>query len=437
MSSRSVSDPELCQDALQQVLKSHAFARSEQAKSFLRYVCETTIAGHAGDIKEYSIGVQALGRPANYSPSDDSSVRRRAYEIRQRLEEFYSTEMPQAKIRIELPKGSYVPVFVEHEPSVAEQHTEDKPAPPAEASWTEKWKTTLVLAAGAIIGAGLFWGMRTIMPGTSLVAPAVREFWGPLLEPGSRTLICVGGTLHMTLRAAPFPEDPNLPSFPAPKEVYRMYAETRPLPPDANIFMRPVDSVASIGVISGVAVATNTMRLAGASYQILPERQAPLASFRGRNVILFGDALTSQAAAKELARAYLQVAYDDSGMRLVIRDRRKPSPPRFERKQESSSAPLEAYGLITVLPTENSGASDERMFVISGVSNAGIHGAMEFLASPDRLRDLEARFARQGLKALPDTYQVVVKCTAASTLLLSYEYAAHEVIDPKVAAALE
>ena len=202
--------------------------------------------------------------------------------------------------------------------------------------------------------------------------------------------------------------------------------------------MRPAENVAPIGVISGVAVATSTMRLAGAAYQILPERTAPLASFRGRNVILFGDALTSRAAAKELGRAYLTIAYDDSGRRLVIRDRRKPATatPVFSRKPESSSGTLEAYGLITVLPTEGSSSAHERTFVISGVSNAGIHGAMEFLASSERLQNLKERFTRQGLPGIPAAYQVVVRCYAANELLLSFEYAAHEVIDSKLVAEI-
>jgi hypothetical protein len=281
------------------------------------------------------------------------------------------------------------------------------------------------------LGAGLLVGIRGwLPPARPGLDPLLLEFWGPLLSKDSRALICLGGPLHMVMRAAPFPDDPALPSYPVPRELYSTYGQTRPLPPDAKLFMRPVDNVAQIGVVSGVAVAASTLRAAGAGFQILPERMAPLASFRGRNVILFGDALGSMAAAKELARGYWTIAYDESGTRLVIRDRRKPpaNPPVFSRKLESASGTLEAYGLITVLPTEGSGAAHERTFVISGVSNAGIHGAMEFIASPERLRDLKARFQRQGLPGIPPAYQVVVRCTAANTLLLSYEYAAHEVI---------
>lgn len=435
-----VSDPELCQEALRQVLESHTFARSEQLRNFLKYVCGKAAFGHAADIKEYSIGVEALGRPPDYSPSDDSSVRRRAYEIRQRLSEFYTTEMPEARVRIELPKGSYVPVFVECEPSPAPTPPATPPEPQEVPAPRSRMRERVVLlAAGAILGGALLlgWGAWS-SAGRPAVDPIVKEFWGPLVAPHSHTLICLGSTLYMVVRAAPFPDNAGIPSYPAPNDIYSTYGQVRPLPPGARLFMRPAENVAPIGAISGIAVATSTMRLAGASYQILPERTAPLASFRGRNVILFGDALTSRAAAKELGRAYLTIAYDDSGTRLVIRDRRKPATaaPEFSRKPESSSGTLEAYGLITVLPTEGSSSAHERTFVISGVSNAGIHGAMEFLASSERLQNLKERFTRQGLPGVPAAYQVVVRCYAANELLLSYEYAAHEVIDSKVVAGL-
>ena len=43
---------------------------------------------------------------------DDSSVRRRAYALRQKLEEVYAKELTDAPIRIDVPKGSYVPRFI-------------------------------------------------------------------------------------------------------------------------------------------------------------------------------------------------------------------------------------------------------------------------------------------------------------------------------------
>jgi hypothetical protein len=97
--------------ALEQVLRSATFLRASQVRNFLRYICEMEFAGRAGALHEYLIGVEALGRPTAYSTDDDSSVRRRAYALRQKLDEVYAKELTDAPVRIDVPKGSYVPRF--------------------------------------------------------------------------------------------------------------------------------------------------------------------------------------------------------------------------------------------------------------------------------------------------------------------------------------
>lgn len=98
--------------ALEQVLQSATFIRAGQVRNFLRYICEMELAGRAAALHEYLIAVEAMGRPSEYSPDDDSSVRRRAYALRQKLENVYATELAAARIRIEVPKGGYAPRFV-------------------------------------------------------------------------------------------------------------------------------------------------------------------------------------------------------------------------------------------------------------------------------------------------------------------------------------
>src|SRR5581483_1727283 len=102
--------------ALEAVLHSQTFARSDQLTSFLKYVCEMELAGRGQELTEYLIGIEALGRPASYSPGDDSAVRTRAFALRKKLQDFYEQEQPDATLRIELLKGSYCPHFVESPP---------------------------------------------------------------------------------------------------------------------------------------------------------------------------------------------------------------------------------------------------------------------------------------------------------------------------------
>lgn len=97
--------------ALEQVLRTTPFRRGRQVRRFLRYICEMEFDGRAGALHEYLVGVEALGRPTAYSTADDSTVRRRAYALRLKLDEVYSKELAGAAVRIEVPKGSYVPRF--------------------------------------------------------------------------------------------------------------------------------------------------------------------------------------------------------------------------------------------------------------------------------------------------------------------------------------
>ena len=102
--------------ALEQVLQSATFTRASQVRNFLRYICEMEIAGRGAALHEYLIAVEAMGRPVAYSTDSDSSVRRRAYALRQKLESVYANELTDARIRIEVPKGGYVPRYVAVEP---------------------------------------------------------------------------------------------------------------------------------------------------------------------------------------------------------------------------------------------------------------------------------------------------------------------------------
>jgi len=101
--------------ALEQVLTSATFVRATQVRNFLRYICEMELRGLGHTLHEYLIGVEALGRPNAYSTDEDSSVRRRAYALRRKLDEVYAHELAHVPVRIVVPKGSYMPFFIHNE----------------------------------------------------------------------------------------------------------------------------------------------------------------------------------------------------------------------------------------------------------------------------------------------------------------------------------
>lgn len=97
--------------ALDRILASPGFDKSEQLKSFLRFVVEETIAGRGDQIKAYTIAVDALGRDASFDPHLDPIVRVEAARLRRALETYYAGGGRDDSVVIELPTGHYVPVF--------------------------------------------------------------------------------------------------------------------------------------------------------------------------------------------------------------------------------------------------------------------------------------------------------------------------------------
>src|SRR5215472_11071591 len=103
---------------LSQLLSSPAFAQVDRLKRFLRYVVEETVAGRGESLKEYSIGVGVFDREESFDPRTDPIVRVQARRLRARLVRYYEEEGRNEEIRIELPRGSYAPVFHRHTPNL-------------------------------------------------------------------------------------------------------------------------------------------------------------------------------------------------------------------------------------------------------------------------------------------------------------------------------
>ena len=104
-------DPHDIREALSRIVASHPFNTSPKLTSFLRFVVESTLAGHGDRLKGYTIGVEALGRGANFDPQTDPIVRVEALRLRRALARYYSGAGASDSVVIELPRGHYVPSF--------------------------------------------------------------------------------------------------------------------------------------------------------------------------------------------------------------------------------------------------------------------------------------------------------------------------------------
>src|SRR5207248_2821327 len=207
---------------LEQALQGITFSRADQLKRFLRYICEMEIAGRAPEIKEYSIATEALGHSAAYSPSEGSSVRSRAHSLRQKLQEYYEVENPEAEIQISLQKGSYVPCFVKRpEPTMRPE-----PAPAAPVRSSRALVVAFCAAALVILATGTAaMVLMNVRKTANSLDPALLDAWGPMLRPGAEVVICIGSPPSLLLKnwktdPTPFNKDVT----PAPPGIVDWYS---------------------------------------------------------------------------------------------------------------------------------------------------------------------------------------------------------------------
>src|SRR5271163_2995582 len=100
---------------LEAALASGDLGRTNNLVRLLSFVCEKYFEGKIDEIKEYSIAVEALGRPRDFDPQVDTIVRVTAHALRKRLEDYYRTTGASHAVHICLPVGHYIPKFLHKE----------------------------------------------------------------------------------------------------------------------------------------------------------------------------------------------------------------------------------------------------------------------------------------------------------------------------------
>ena len=115
---------EQCFQEIERLVNSHILHGSESLCKLLRYLGEQTLDHPGNSVKEYQIATEVFGRPANFDPHSDSTVRVQAGRLRLKLGEFYNSEGAQDPVVVELPKGSYALSF--HLRSAITQHPQSR-----------------------------------------------------------------------------------------------------------------------------------------------------------------------------------------------------------------------------------------------------------------------------------------------------------------------
>jgi hypothetical protein len=201
-------DAESCWALLERVAASAQLRRATRLKELLFYLGKRSLKDGSDRVHEQEIGSSVFHRPAFYDTSADNIVRTNVSDLRKRIEAYFNSEGSQETLLMEIPRGSYIPIFRARntEPAPAGedaseiQPSANEPAPEMpQLQARPGWMPPALLCAGLLIlvlsAACLhFWSQYRALD-RSLFAwqdkPSVAQFWSHILNSNPNTDIVI------------------------------------------------------------------------------------------------------------------------------------------------------------------------------------------------------------------------------------------------------
>ncbi len=405
---------------LERVLRSETFRNSDALRNLLSYLGEKSLADPGEDLKEYTIGVEACGKPQSYDPQRDASVRVQVGRLRQKLEEYYKGEGSSDPLVLELPKGRFTVLF----------HKAAADARAARPGWGRLVRGVLRprLSTGTVIllvllSGALSWGVvlwRQLREyerrlAVSSQAEAVRAFsplWGPFLSHTVPSAVVFGSPpffaslrhgLFVRLYSLKDPNDPrSSPEFSA--------IESKVGPLDG-----PRYDYASMGDAVAVQRLTAFFGSAGVSLRALPAHLAVWESVKDDNLIFIG------AWRMHPLLRRLPVTQDfELGAEGQIHNR-KPQPGEERTYMTPDHRNVMTYAVVGLYPGLKPG---REILIVSAHNSPGAMGAVDFITSAGSLKFVQNRI---GLSpAGPRRYfQLLLRTYVDNDVPVKTEYVTH------------
>jgi hypothetical protein len=152
---------------IEKLLNSHALHGSESLCKLLRYLADHALDHPGASPKEYQIATEVFGRPSDFDPHLDSTVRVQAGRLRGKLAEYYASEGADDQILVDFPRGTYALTFHERPAGTGRNHgaaPHESSADPSQTS--RKWfagviLVSVVLSAVVAVATDRFLNRRT------------------------------------------------------------------------------------------------------------------------------------------------------------------------------------------------------------------------------------------------------------------------------------
>ena len=204
---------------VERLIRSRSFETSEAHRRLLQYLAEKSISGEADRLKEYTVGLEAFGKPPSYDPKHDSIVRLQASRLRQKLSAYYQTEANGDPVVVSLPKGAFKLTFEPVAVAIPEVVAVPVPVPaptiPPSAAPRPRYRLLIVM-----LGVSLLWAAISTIgwihsrsqrpPGADIWNPEMEALWLPFLSSNRPLLVCLGTPLFVRIPELGFFRDPKV-----------------------------------------------------------------------------------------------------------------------------------------------------------------------------------------------------------------------------------
>lgn len=400
---------------VERIAHSETLRASESLRRLLRFLGEKSAAGEAEDLKEYTVGVDGLGRPATYDPRHDSAARIQVGRLRQKLAEYYRTEGKDDEVIIELPKGQFK-IICNVRP-----HSGGQPAR------TEPFWRKAALILSLFLAASIIWGIYSAVRLRSAVTqaaraewtPALQELWRPFVVSDRPVIIMIADPLFVQFKGFGTYRELTINSWnevKASSTVATIRKALKDAPIDRSSRYTGV-SEANASFLLGRTLATHVPHIS-----LARSSEFSWSQLANNNVVYVGAERIIEGQLQSLP-VQLEFMYDFAGVRNA---HPKPGEPNLFADPAATlanppSEDGESYALISRIPGP-AGQGDMQTFVSN--SAPARMAAVQLFTSSDGARDMVNRLKMQS-GHLPRYYQIVLRVKFQGGIPTETSYVAH------------
>ena len=374
----------------ERIVASKGFAKSKFLTHFLIYICERYLLDRTDEITEQRIGEHVFRRPVGYNPGEDNIVRNYARLLRGRLEEYFLGEGKEETIRIVVPRGGYIPLFVEEGQIVGENKSQPSSGdskyldpsllpdrffqaetvnatPLTRSSWL---LTTLCTVLFAALTLSLLHNIHSKPPQT-----IADHFWSAFFSPAKDTLIVPadsGLAIYQDLTKIRV----HLADYAGGQ--YQKHTSSRfGLDPALvnELGGRRYTSVVDLDLVSAISQLPEVVKN---RFKVRYAREVTLDDLKQSNVILSGSSDANPWVELFQKDLNFQFEYQPKTATVIIRNLHPIAGEKSIYETDQTDPAHSTFGVIAVTPNLD---RSSRVLLIEGINMAGTKAAADYLFS--------------------------------------------------------